>query len=151
MDILPTETSSAKETLALGEQLANQLTAGDVLALYGDLGTGKTHLVKGIARGLGLPAREVNSPTFVIVREYESTPPLYHFDAYRVQHLDELYELGYEDYFYGDGICCVEWADRIEALIPDDALRIQLSHQGGDRRRIRVRKEETKSRRAEDQ
>lgn len=141
MSILPTETSSTEETLAVGERLADRLGPGDVVALYGDLGTGKTHLVKGIARGLGIPARDVSSPTFVIVREYDSTPPLYHFDAYRVQQVAEFYELGYEEYFYGKGICCVEWADRVQPLIPDTALHLHLSHEGGDRRRIRVRNE----------
>ncbi len=122
--------------MALGERLAAHLEAGDVVALYGDLGAGKTHLVKGIARALGVPPETVSSPTFTIVHEYDGAVPIYHMDAYRIERLDELYELGYEEYFYGEGICLVEWPARVEALLPDDAIRLRLTHLGGDRRRI---------------
>lgn len=139
-DLLPVETASAEETMALGEKMAERLGTGDIVALYGDLGTGKTHLVKGIARALGVPERRVSSPTFTIVHEYEGDLPIYHIDAYRVQHVDEFYELGYEDYFYGDGLCLIEWPARIEPLLPDVAIRLRLTHQGGDRRRIERKK-----------
>lgn len=135
-DVLPVETASVEETVALGEQLANHLQPGDIVALYGDLGAGKTHLVKGIARALGVEEAAVSSPTFTIVQEYAGTLPIYHIDAYRVEHPDELYELGYEDYFYGDGLCLIEWPSRIELLLPDDVIRLRLTHQGGDRRSI---------------
>lgn len=135
-DILPAETASVDETMAVGERLAAHLRSGDIVALYGDLGTGKTHLVKGIARALGVNEVDVSSPTFTIVQEYAGAWPIYHIDAYRVEHLDEFYELGYEDYFYGNGLCLVEWPDRVESLLPDDTIRLRLSHQGGDRRRI---------------
>ena len=129
--------------MALGERLAAHLTAGDVVALYGDLGAGKTHLVKGIARALGVPDDAVSSPTFTIVHEYDGALPIYHLDAYRIEHPDELYELGYEEYFYGEGVCLIEWPARIEALVPDDALRLRLTHRGADRRLIeKVRKGE---------
>ena len=113
------------------------LDAGAVLALYGDLGTGKTHLVKGLADGLGLSPSTVRSPTFTILHTYdEGRCPLHHFDAYRVQTPDEFVELGFEEYVHGDGITCIEWADRVEALLPPDALRLRLSHVGPRQRRI---------------
>ena len=145
-DVLPVETASADETMALGERLAALFQAGDVVALYGDLGAGKTHLVKGIARGLGVPAAAVSSPTFTIVQEYDGELPIYHIDAYRIQHPDEFFELGYEEYLYGDGLCLIEWPARVEDLLPDATIRLRLSHQGGDQRRIeRVREGELES------
>lgn len=134
---LPTTTSSVEETMVLGERLAAQCSAGSVLALYGDLGTGKTHLVKGIARGLGIPPTAVRSPTFTLLRTYEEGRcPLYHFDAYRVQDPDEFVELGYEEYVYGDGITCIEWADRVQTLMPTEALHLRLTHVAPSQRRI---------------
>ena len=135
-DVLPAETASAAETMALGERLAAQLQAGDVVALYGDLGAGKTHLVKGIARGLEVDEAAVSSPTFTIVQEYDGALPIYHIDAYRIQHPSEFFELGYEDYLYGSGLCLIEWPTRVEALLPDDTLRLRLTHRGGDQRLI---------------
>jgi tRNA threonylcarbamoyladenosine biosynthesis protein TsaE len=136
VNLLPAETASVAETMALGERLAEHLRPGDIVALYGDLGAGKTHFVKGIARALGVDEATVSSPTFTIVQEYAGSCPIYHIDAYRVKTPGEFYELGYEDYFYGDGLCLIEWPSRIEALLPDDAIRLRLTHQGGDRRRI---------------
>lgn len=137
ISFLPAETTSVEETMALGARLAEALEAGAIVALYGDLGAGKTHFVKGMARALGLPPAEVRSPTFTILHAYDGGRlPLYHFDAYRVQRPSEFYELGYEDYFYGDGITCIEWPERVETLIPDHALRLRLTHEGPDRRRI---------------
>ncbi len=136
-DLLPCETDSPEATHALGRRLAEHLRPGDVVALYGDLGTGKTRLVKGIAAGLGIPETEVTSPTFTLVHEYRGGRlPLYHFDAYRLRRLEEFFDLGYEEYFYGDGVSVVEWADRIEPLLPPHTLRMHLEHLGGDRRRI---------------
>ena len=137
-DLLPAETASPAETLALGARLAAHLGPGDVVALYGDLGAGKTHLVKGLAAGLGLDADEVASPTFVLVHEYATTPPLYHFDAYRTERPDEFTRLGFEEYAEGDGICVVEWPERIAPLLPPRTLRLHLTVLEGDRRMIRV-------------
>jgi len=123
--------------MAVGRALADDLTPGAIVALSGDLGTGKTHLVKGMAEGLGIDPREVRSPTFVILRTYETGRlPLYHFDAYRVGSEDEFVELGYEDYFFGAGVSVVEWPGRVASLIPDDALRLRLSHVSETERRI---------------
>ena len=114
------------ETEKLGERIGQAAVPGMVVALIGDLGTGKTTLTKSIARGLGV-TETVTSPTFNIIREYKSGRiPLYHFDVYRIADPDEMFELGYEEYFYGDGICVVEWADIIEELLPEDAVIIRI-------------------------
>jgi tRNA threonylcarbamoyladenosine biosynthesis protein TsaE len=136
--LLPAETASPGETLALGARLARALRPGDVVALYGDLGAGKTHLVKGLAAGLGLDPDEAASPTFVLVHEYPTDPPLYHFDAYRIERPAEFTRLGFEEYAAGDGVCVVEWPERIEPLLPPGTLRLRLSTLGGDRRRVEV-------------
>lgn len=134
---LPVTTASPGETGALGARLAATLEPGDVVALYGDLGAGKTHLVKGIAGALGVPAALVNSPTFTLVNEYDADAfPLYHFDAYRIERAEEFFEIGYETYFYGEGVCLVEWPAHVESLLPEHTLRLRLVHLGGDRRRI---------------
>ena len=136
-DLLPAETSAPEETEALGAALAAALVPGDVLALYGDLGSGKTHLVKGLCTALGVPPEDVSSPTFALVHEYRGGDlPLYHIDAYRLETPDAFYELGYEDYVYGDGLCFVEWPERVDELLPAHALRLRLTHLGGNRRRI---------------
>lgn len=117
-----------EETRRFGLDLAHELKAGDVVALMGDLGTGKTALTRYIAEGLGITAR-VNSPTFTIVKEYrESRLPLFHFDVYRVSDPDELFNIGADEYFYGDGVCVVEWADLIEELLPEDTRYIYIEY-----------------------
>lgn len=136
-DLFPSRPSSEAETRALGRSLAERLGAGDVVALYGDLGAGKTVLTKGIGAGLGIDPESVNSPSFTILNEYvPGTLPLYHFDAYRIERVEEFFDLGYEEYFYGDGVCVVEWAEKVERLLPPDALRIRMEHEEGDRRRV---------------
>ena len=137
--LFPASTRSARETLALGQQLAEHLPRGTVVGLYGDLGSGKTHLVKGICAGFGMPMERVHSPTFTIVNEYRTERGMiYHFDAYRIKSPTEFFDLGYEDYFFGDAVCLIEWADRIDSLMPSDSLRIRLSHEGTDRRRLEL-------------
>ena len=117
-----------EETKKFGEKLCEKLTAGSIVALTGDLGTGKTTLTKAIAAGLGL-TDVITSPTFNIVKQYDSGRlPLYHFDVYRIGDVDEMYEIGYEEYFFGDGVCVIEWADLIEEIIPDDAVRIEIEY-----------------------
>jgi ATPase, YjeE family len=118
--------ANEKETEKLGETIGRAAVPGMVIALIGDLGTGKTTLTKSIARGLGV-TETVTSPTFNIIREYRSGRlPLFHFDVYRIGDPDEMFELGYEEYFYGDGVCVVEWADIIEELLPEDAVIIHI-------------------------
>ena len=117
-----------EETKKFGEKLCERLTAGSIVALTGDLGTGKTTLTKAIAAGLGV-TDVITSPTFNIVKQYDSGRlPLYHFDVYRIGDVDEMYEIGYEEYFFGDGVCVIEWADLIEEIIPDDAVRIEIEY-----------------------
>ena len=117
-----------EETKKFGEKLCEKLTAGSIVALTGDLGTGKTTLTKAIAAGLGV-TDVITSPTFNIVKQYDSGRlPLYHFDVYRIGDVDEMYEIGYEEYFFGDGVCVIEWVDLIEEIIPDDAVRIEIEY-----------------------
>ena len=127
--------ASEQETKQLGERIGQAARPGTVIALIGDLGTGKTTLTKSIARGLGV-TETVTSPTFNIIREYKSGRiPLYHFDVYRIADPDEMFELGYEEYFYGDGICVVEWADIIEELLPEDAVIIHIERGASEEER----------------
>ena len=133
----PAVTNAAAETRAWGRRFAASIAPGDVVALYGTLGAGKTQFVKGMCEYFGIPETRVSSPTFTLVNEYMgSAGPIFHFDAYRVEQVSEFFELGYEDYFYGEGICLVEWPDRVEALLPDDAIRLRFTHLGDDRREI---------------
>ena len=125
-----------QEVIEYGFQLGQEAVPGQVIALTGDLGAGKTTLTGAIARGLGI-TETITSPTFTIVKEYRSGRlPLFHFDVYRISDIEEMYELGYEEYFYGDGLCVVEWADLIEELIPEDALRISIAYGAGEEERI---------------
>ncbi|WP_068677015.1 tRNA (adenosine(37)-N6)-threonylcarbamoyltransferase complex ATPase subunit type 1 TsaE [Oceanobacillus sp. Castelsardo] len=122
--------NSAEETELIGERLASLLEAGDVLTLEGDLGAGKTTFTKGIAKGLGIK-RTVNSPTFTIVKEYEGRLPLYHMDVYRLEYSDE--DIGFDEYFNGDGVSVVEWAQFIEDYLPIDRLDIRIKYNGDSR------------------
>ena len=125
-----------QEVEAYGIRLGRKAHPGQVIALTGDLGAGKTTLTKAIARGLGI-SETVTSPTFTIVKEYRSGRlPLFHFDVYRIGDVEEMYELGYEEYFFGDGVCVIEWADLIEELIPEDALRISIAYGQNEEERI---------------
>lgn len=135
-DLLPAETASPGETVRLGQRLAAHLEPGDIVALHGDLGAGKTHLVKGICEGLGIPPEHVTSPTFALVHEYEGALPVYHLDAYRIERPEEFFDLGYEAYFFGEGVTLLEWPERVEALLPPHTIRLRLSHLGGDRRAV---------------
>ena len=135
------ETYSPKETWEAGRTLGEQTKEGQVYCLNGDLGVGKTVFTQGFAKGLGIE-EAVNSPTFTIVQEYEEGRlPLYHFDVYRIGDVEEMDEIGYEDYFYGQGVCLVEWATFIEELIPEHAVRITIEKEpekGFDYRRITI-------------
>ncbi len=124
------------QTRDFGRKLAASLKPAAVVALVGDLGSGKTTLTKSIAAELGVQGH-ITSPTFNIVKEYKTGRlPLYHFDVYRITDPDEMYELGYEEYFYGDGVCIIEWADLIEELLPQDAIRIKIEYGENEGERI---------------
>ena len=135
------ETATREETLALGVKIGEQALPGTVICVDGDLGAGKTVLAQGIAKGLGI-SEQVVSPTFTILQEYrDGRIPFYHFDVYRIEDPDEMYEVGFEDYFYGDGICMIEWAELIRELLPEDHVHITIEKQmdrGSDYRRIRA-------------
>ncbi|MCL1809104.1 MAG: tRNA (adenosine(37)-N6)-threonylcarbamoyltransferase complex ATPase subunit type 1 TsaE [Clostridiales bacterium] len=121
-----------KETREFGISLAEKARAGDVIALIGELGTGKTALTKYIAEGLGV-SEDVTSPTFTIIKEYRSGRlPLYHFDAYRISSEEEMHELGCEEYFNGSGVCVVEWADKIAGVMPAESLVIRMHYGSGE-------------------
>lgn len=124
------------ETEAFGIELAKTLNAGDIVALIGDLGTGKTALTRYIAKGLGINER-INSPTFTIVKEYaEGRLTLYHFDVYRVSDADELFNIGIDDYFFGEGVCVVEWADLISDILPENTKYINIEYGESEGERI---------------
>lgn len=120
------ETFSPEETFAVGRALAMEAEPGQVYTLIGDLGVGKTVLTQGMADGLGIE-EPVNSPTFTIVQVYEEgRMPFYHFDVYRISDVEEMDEIGYEDYFYGEGLCLIEWANLIEEILPDTYKQITI-------------------------
>ena len=135
------ETNSDKDTFEFGKQLGEKAEPGTVICLDGDLGTGKTVIAKGIAAGLGIK-EPVSSPTFTVIKEYtEGRLPFYHFDVYRIEDPLEMDEIGYEDYFYGNGVTVIEWSDMIKELIPEKAMKIRLVKDlanGFDYRRISV-------------
>ncbi len=140
--MLNTETFSPEETFQLGQKIGEQAKPGELYTLIGDLGVGKTVLTQGIARGLGIE-EPISSPTFTIVQVYEEgRMPFYHFDVYRIGDVEEMEEIGYEDYFYGQGITMIEWANLIEEILPNHYREIRIEkdlEQGFDYRRIMVR------------
>ena len=127
-------TKSVEETLEIGEQLGKLLNKGNIVCLSGDLGAGKTAFTKGIAKGMGV-FDYVTSPTYTIINEYEGRLPLYHFDVYRLNNVEEMYELGYEEYFFGDGVVVLEWADIVRDIIPGERLWITILNTKGDNSR----------------
>ena len=120
-------THSEQETIELGIKLAGEVSVGDILCLDGRLGAGKTHFVKGLAKGLGIDEKQVHSPTYTLIHEYMGGEiPLYHFDCYRMESEQEALEIGAEEYFYGGGVSVVEWPNRIKSLIPGNAVWVQI-------------------------
>ena len=132
---------SEEMTFEIGKKLGEKADKGEIICLEGDLGVGKTVFTKGFAEGLNIE-ENIDSPTFTIVQEYtEGRLPLYHFDVYRIGDISEMDEIGYEDYFFGEGVCLIEWASRIEELIPESAIRIIIEKElsrGFEYRRVVV-------------
>ena len=130
-----------EETINIGLSIGNLLKPGDIICLTGDLGTGKTHITKGIAKGLGVK-EHITSPTFTIVNEYDSGRlKLYHFDVYRVSEPDEIYAIGFDDYIFSDGVSIIEWANYIEEILPNEYLHILIEKDlsmGEDYRKITI-------------
>lgn len=135
------ETYSPGESFDLGEKIGRESAPGQVFTLIGDLGVGKTVFTQGVAKGLGI-REPVNSPTFTIVQIYEEgRMPFYHFDVYRIGDVEEMEEIGYEDYFYGEGLCLIEWANLIEEILPSQYTRITIEkdlEKGFDYRKITI-------------
>jgi tRNA threonylcarbamoyladenosine biosynthesis protein TsaE len=132
-------TLGPEETKEFGRTLAKELKAGSVVALIGPLGSGKTVLVQGICLGLGV-TEFVSSPSFVIINEYPGKIRVYHFDLYRLENTEEFVKLGYEEYFYGNGITLIEWAEKIETFLPQERMEINLEILSENERRILVRR-----------
>lgn len=130
---------SPQDTKKIGEDLGKRLKKGDIIGLVGELGSGKTCLVQGIMKGLGVEIGSVTSPTFVLINEYKGRFPVYHFDLYRLNTIKEVIDLGYEEYFYGDGVTVIEWADKIEKLLPKDCIRVYMKIVGEDEREIDIK------------
>ena len=133
--MLKIKTNSEEETIKLGKKLGSKLNAGDIVCLQGDLGTGKTSFAKGICAGLGVTA-PVTSPTYKMVNEYRGDLKVNHLDLYRIHKEEELYDLGFEEYIYGDGVTIIEWPDKAGSLMPDNYLDINFKGHG-DKREIR--------------
>lgn len=130
--------TSVKQTQDIGAKLAKLLKPGDVLALAGNLGSGKTVFVKGLASGMGCKEKEVLSPTFVLLRQYPGKVTINHFDLYRLKDICQLEQIGYEEYFYGPGVAVVEWADRVKEALPQENLRVEFKILGQERRLIQL-------------
>ena len=135
--ILPSE----EATIAFGEKLGSFLQAGDLITMEGDLGAGKTAFTSGFARGLGYKGY-VQSPTFALINEYRGDVMIYHFDVYRIDENEEMYDIGIDDYLFGDGVCIIEWAERIKDLLPENVINVDIMKdisQGEDFRKIVIR------------
>lgn len=129
------QTHSPEETMRFGQELARHLKAGDILCLSGDLGSGKTTLVKGIAKGLKIKESDVISPTFVLMNIYDGRLPLYHFDFYRLDDIKEIAAIGCDEFLYGNGVAVIEWAERLGELMPEERLDVHL-HYGNQSERV---------------
>lgn len=136
MNQLIVDVNSLAETQRFGAKLAEVLRLGDVVALIGQLGAGKTHLTQAIAQQLGVHPEDVNSPTFVLIQEYDGDVPVFHIDAYRLNDTDEFLELGADEILGADNICLIEWADRVADVLPKRLIRIEIEATGETSRRI---------------
>jgi tRNA threonylcarbamoyladenosine biosynthesis protein TsaE len=136
---------SPEETYQLGIKLGKNLTAGDIVALTGELGSGKTCLIQGIAVGLAiLNPKQVTSPTFTLINEYRGRLPIYHFDLYRISKPEEFYDLGFEEYFYGDGVTLIEWAEKAVDWLPPQHISVCIKVLSETQREIQLSSSETK-------
>lgn len=135
------ETNTPQETFCVGKKIGENARPGQIYTLTGDLGVGKTVFTQGVAAGLGI-TEPISSPTFTIIQEYETGRlPLYHFDVYRIGDIEEMEEIGYDDYFFGNGVCMIEWAELVEELIPENSIHVTIEkdlEKGFDYRRITI-------------
>jgi len=126
------------ETYKLGKYIGERLSRGAVLSLNGDLGAGKTHMTKGIAEGMGIKDY-ITSPSFTILNTYDGVIPLYHFDVYRIDDIREMYEIGFDEYLYGDGVCVIEWGNMVSELLPENHINVTIVKLEDDMREIEIR------------
>ncbi len=131
------ETNNSEETIKLGQKFGTLLTKGSIVGFFGNLGSGKTTMIKGVTQGLGVKEL-VKSPSFVVVTEYQGILPIYHIDLYRINKFNELSEIGFEQYLYGDGVSLIEWADRAENLLPDNTIKINIEIINLNQRKITI-------------
>lgn len=129
---------SPMQTEEIAREFAETVSPGSVVSLYGGLGAGKTRFVRGFVKAFGISPDEVDSPTFTIINEYHGETPIYHFDFYRLDDVREAIEIGAEEYFYGDGVCLIEWPERISGLLPSDCINITLTIKGKTTREISI-------------
>lgn len=135
----PVICNSLEETRELSVSFGKTLKQGDIVCFFGDLGAGKTTFIKGIVEGIGGYSPEfVNSPTFSYLNIYDGNIPVYHFDLYRLRDADEFLSMGFDEYLYADGVCCVEWSEKIADLIPEEAIQVNISHLDETRRSITI-------------
>lgn len=130
--------SDESQTIALGRRLAVHFKRGDIVCLFGDLGSGKTTFVKGIAEALKVNAKKVNSPTFVFMNMYEGRIPVYHFDLYRIDDIVQLDTIGFDEFCYGQGVCLIEWAEKLKGEMPKEYLSVALAHGESATREVTV-------------
>lgn len=130
---------SPRETKEIAGKLGRTLKKGDVVALIGELGSGKTCFTQGLMKGLGVKVNKITSPSFVLINEYRGRLPVYHFDIYRLNNIQEVVDLGYEEYFYGNGVTIIEWADKIEELLPKKCIMVNLKVVSENERKISIR------------
>lgn len=132
-------TNSPEETIALGKKIGTKLKPGDILAFYGDLGSGKTTMIKGICLGLGVKEQDiVKSPSFIMINEYQGRDPIYHIDLYRIKNTEEILSIGFDEYLYGGGVCLIEWAEKAEGQLPENLIKIELETISQNERKIRI-------------
>lgn len=139
MKTIKLTTQSPNQTMGLGQALAGLVKPGDIICLFGDLGSGKTTMVKGMAKGLRILDKKVNSPTFVLLNIYRGRLPLYHFDFYRLENTAEILQIGIDEFLYDDGVSVIEWAERLQTLLPEEYLEVRLAHAGEKQRQIQLR------------
>lgn len=132
-------TKSTEESIALGQKIGEVLKPGDVVGFYGELGSGKTTMIKGVAMGLGVKEQDiVKSPSFIMINEYKGRYPIYHIDLYRVRNIEEILSIGFDDYLYGNGVCLIEWAEKAEKELPENIIKIEFEAVSLTDRKIRI-------------
>jgi tRNA threonylcarbamoyladenosine biosynthesis protein TsaE len=132
-------TKSSEETIELGRKIGEVLKPGDILGFYGELGSGKTTMIKGIAMGLGVKEENlVKSPSFIMINEYKGRFPIYHIDLYRIKNTGEILSIGLDDYLYSDGVCLIEWAEKAEGDLPENLIKVELEVVKPEERKVTI-------------